>query len=309
MSLRKTLTAVILLGLAAAGCDYIVPPIDTSTATPTGGHGWEGIVTHVGDVNGALHVDISIANHTSDWSAMDVAASKAQVADASGKKTTCGTVFVGTSVFVNNGGWYIPTGFVMKGYTGGSVDKPQTQLLYVECAGVTAAPGQVLTVNYTFITGPFNYYVASHKFGGTMTLSLDKVVTSTTYPIVEKTSPLVINKADALITGINNCTVQITAVKRTDAGFEFDWDSKNPTAFPAYIHIGNPPLLGTDGILYGFYESPILSDAPITPGGGDAQWKTTATVPKDGTGFYLLLPLESQQSKYFIDHVVDITTK
>jgi hypothetical protein len=101
----------------------------------------------------------------------------------------------------------------------------------------------------------------------------------------------------------------LTGVKRTATGFEFGWESANPTDSPAYVHIGIPPVIGADGIMYGFYRSPHLSDAPITPSKGKATWTTTVTVPKDGTGFYILLPLESQQQKFFVDHVIDITDK
>jgi hypothetical protein len=90
---------------------------------------------------------------------------------------------------------------------------------------------------------------------------------------------------------------------------EFAWDSTNPTNYPAYVHIGQPPVIGSDGVLYGFYESPHLVDAPITPSKGDATWTTTVAVPKDLSGSYLLVPVETQQQKYFVDHVLDITDK
>ena len=307
--MRKALTAVIVLGLAVTGCDYIVPPISFDTPTPAGANlGWASVVTGVTEVDGALHVELSIRNNNNDWSAMDVAASSASVTDAAGKKSSCAKTFVGTSVFVNNGGWYLPPGFIMKGYTGGSADKPETQLLYVECAGVAKAAGEKLTINYSYITGPFNYYRASAVSKGTFNLDLDKVVADAKYPIAEKTSSVVVNKSDAIIPGINDCTVQLTGVKRTATGFEFSWESKNPGLAPAYVHIGIPPVIGQDGILYGFYQSPHLSDAPITPAGDKAEWSTTASVPADGKGFYVLVPVESQQQKYFVDHVLDITS-
>ena len=178
MSVRRTLAAVVVLGLAVTGCDYIVPPIDNSTPTAAlSGQGWGAVVTGVSDVSGALHVDLSIRNDTGDWSAMNVAASSAKVTDGSGKSSSCDTAFVGTSVFVNDAGWYLAPGFVMKGYTTGAIDKPDTQLIYVECAGVSKAAGQKLTIQYSYITGAFNYYIASHKnscrtsrFGGSQNL-------------------------------------------------------------------------------------------------------------------------------------------
>jgi hypothetical protein len=311
MRVPRTLAAVIVLGLAVTGCDYIVPPIDNSTPTPfLSGQGWGAIVTGVSDVNGALHVDLSIRNDTGDWSAMNVAASLAEVADASGKTSSCSTAFVGTSVFVNDGGWFLPPGFIMKGYTGGSLAAPVTQLNFVECAGVAKAAGLKLAIKYSYITGPFNYYVTSHKTGGTLNLDLDKVVTDTKYPVAQNVSGYEPVKTGAEIGAINKCTVQLTDVKRTDTGLEFSWKSTNPSTDQAYIHIGNPPVIGADGIMYGFYRSPHLTADVITPaGGGTATWTTAVAVPKDVTGFYILLPVETKQQKYFVDHVVDITDK
>lgn len=310
MSARKTLAAVIVLGLAVTGCDYIVPPIDISTPTPAiASQGWSAIATNVADANGTLHVDLAIKNNTNDWSAMDVGSSAAKVTDAAGKTSNCATVFVGTSVFVNDGGWFLAPGFQMKGYTTGSVAKPSTQLLYVECAGVTKSAGEKLAIDYSYITGPFNYYTPSQRYHDTLKLDLDKVVSDAKYPLAEAVASLKIDKAGATIPAINDCTVQLTGVKRTDTGFEFSWESMNPGTNPAYVHIGQPPVIGSDGILYGFYLSPNLSDAPITPVGGKGDWTTTATVPAGVTGFYIMLPVETKQQKYFVDHVVDITDK
>jgi hypothetical protein len=309
MRVPKALAAVMVVALALTGCDYVVPPIDNSTPTPVlSGQGWTAIVTGVSEANGALHVDLSLRNGTGDWSAMDVAASSAQVTDGSGKTTSCSTVFVGTSVFVNDAGWYLPPGFVMKGYTGGTRAEQKTQLNYVECAGVAKAAGLKLTVKYTYITGPFNYYIPSPKTGATLNLSLDKVVTDTKYPVAE-TVPSLIDKEAAVVAAINDCTIQLTDAKRTATGLEFSWQSTNPSQAPAYIHIGIPPVIGSDGILYGFYISPHLSQDLITPVGGKATWTTAVSVPKDVTGLYILVPVETKQQKYFVDHVLDITDK
>ncbi len=311
MRVPRTLAAVVVMGLAVTGCDYIVPPIDNSTPTPVlSGNGWGAIVTGVSEANGTLHVALSLRNDTGDWSAMNVAASSARVTDGSGKTSSCSTAFVGTSVFVNDGGWFLPPGFVMAGYTAGTMDKPVTQLTYVECAGVTKAAGQKLTIQYTYITGPFNYYIPSHKTSGTLNLDLDKVVTDTKYPVAQKVVGYEAVAPNAAIAAVNKCPVQLTDVKRTDTGFQFSWKTTNPSEYPAYVHIGNPPVIGADGILYGFYVSPHIADAPITPAsGGTATWTTTVAVPKDVTGFYIVLPVETQQQKYFVDHVVDITDK
>ena len=311
MRVRTTLAAVIAVGLAVTGCDYIVPPLDTSTPTPfLSGKGWGADVIGVSEVSGALHVDLALRNDSGDWSAMNVAASTASVTDGSGKTSSCSTAFVGTSVFVNDSGWFLPPGFVMKGYTGGSLGSPVTQLNYVECAGVAKAAGEKLAINYTYITGPFNYYIASTKTNATLNLDLDKVVTDTKYPVAAKVAGYEPVKMGDAIPAINDCKIQLTDVKRTDKGFELSWKSTNPSTDQVYIHIGIPPVIGSDGIMYGFYQSPHLSADLITPAaGGTAKWTTTVDVPKDVTGFYILVPVETKQQKYFVDHVVDITDK
>lgn len=307
MRTRRILALVGVLGLAAAGCDYIVPPIDFNTPTPVVNTttGWTGTVVGVSENSGAVHIDLAIDNRTGDWSAMDVGYSKASVADGSGKATDCDKVFVGTSVFVADGGWYIPDGFAMKGYT--SDGQGTIQQLSVECTGVSKADAKKLHVDYRYITGAFNYYRPSTYHQASMDLDLGTVKSDMKYPVVDKTAK--IGKADESITGLNNCTVKLTGVKRTDTGFEFSWESFNPTDYPISLHIGAPPVLGADGILYGFYQSPHLALVPVTPAKDKATWTTEATVPAAGKGFYLLVPLESQQNKYFIDYVLDITDK
>jgi hypothetical protein len=310
MRTLSIVAAAALVAIASAGCNYIVPPLEIgSPTTYIVDSGWAGIVTNVTDSGGALHVDLSIVNSTNQWSAMDVSSSKAQVVDSGGGGHDCGKVFVGTAVFVDSGGTYIPPGFVMKAYTGGSVAKPETQPLYVECSGVAKASGQKLSISYEYITGDFNYYRATRPISKSMTLDLDKVVTDTTYPVAHKVASLKVNKPGDVLPAINGCTIALAAVRRTDQGLEFDWATTNPTDAKAYIHIGTPPVIGSDGILYGFYRAPSLPpDPPVTKAGGQAAWTTTVTAPKDVTGFYLLVPVENHQEKYFIDQLIDITT-
>jgi hypothetical protein len=148
-----------------------------------------------------------------------------------------------------------------------------------------------------------------------MTLDLDKVVKDEKYPVAEKFPGLVINKSDAVIEGINHLTVQLTDAKRTDTGLEFTWECVNSIVGQdhAYMHIGYPPVIGSDGILYGRYASPHLAaygdnntDLRI-PAQGKADFTTKVTVPKTVTGLYIIVPEETQQAKYFVDHVIDIT--
>lgn len=301
MRIRTLLALAGVLGLAAAGCDYVVPPVDFSTPTPAINttSGWAGFVTGVSDAGGGVHVDLAIENKAGDWSAMDVGYTKATI-----DGQTCSKAFVGTAKFVNDGGWFIPNGFAMQGYT---FDGQGTiQKLYVECPG-SKASAKTLHIDYRYITGPFNYYRPSTYYKASMDLDLTKVKTDLAFPVVDKTATIA--KAGDAIPAINNTTLTLKDVKRTSDGLEFTWESANPADAPTSLHIGNPPVLGSDGILYGFYLSPHLGIVPVTPAKDKASWKTTVAVPATAKGLYLLVPVESQQQKYFIDHVVDITDK
>ena len=56
----------------------------------------------------------------------------------------------------------------------------------------------------------------------------------------------------------------------TADGLELTWHTENPTKYPVYVHIGIPPVVGSDGVIYGRYQSPHLADTPITPASGFA---------------------------------------
>jgi hypothetical protein len=303
MSLRKALVAVIVMGFAVTGCGYIVTPLET--AAPTGraaDKGWSVFVTNVaqGDA-GALHVDLAIRNDTGDWSALQ-ARDSATLKTSDGKSSTCDKVFVAT------GGGSLAPGFIMRGYTGGTQYAPVKQLLYVECAGVTKAAGMTLAVDFTYTTGPFNYYVPSAVEKGSFSANLDTVVADQKYPLSEPV-PDVVVKANVKIPAINNCTVELLDATRTATGLEFSWEANNPSQYPVYVHIGTPSVIGSDGVIYGFYVSPHLADTPITLPAQHADWKTEVALPADVTGLYILISVESKQQKYFINHAVDITSK
>jgi hypothetical protein len=303
MIVRKALVAAMVMGLAVTGCGYIVTPEDVSGPTQaTSDKGWSAVVTNVSETSaGALHVDLALRNDTGDWSAVDLS-TVARVKTSDGKSTTCATVFVGT------GGTNLAPGFLMAGYTAGTKAAPVKQLMYVECAGVAKAAGMKLAVDYAYETGPFNYYVPSKVNKATLSANLDSVVSDLKFPVATSV-PAVVVKIATKLDAINKCTVQLLDAKRTDTGLEFSWEVENPSEYPVYVHIGNPSVIGTDGVIYGFYESPHLADTPITLPGRTAQWTTTVSVPKDVIGLYILLSVESKQQKLFINHAVDITDK
>jgi hypothetical protein len=68
-------------------------------------------------------------------------------------------------------------------------------------------------------------------------------------------------------------------------------------------------VISADGIIYGLYEDPSIGDATIALSKATGDWTTTVAVPKDVTGLYVLVSVETRQSKYFVSHVIDITDR
>lgn len=300
---KKNLIQILLCSFFLYACAYIVTPAaDLNTGSSTG-KGWSALVTNVGASSaGDLHIDIAIRNDTGDWSTMQATAGHPAMLTVGGKTKNCDTVFVST------GGNRLAPGFQMRGFTSGTKSEPKTQLLYVECKGASAAPGSKLSVEYGYVTGPYNYYVSAIPVNATLELNLDQVAKDLKYPFTDA-APDLIEKASGKITAINDCVLTLTDVKRTDAGLEFAWETKNPGTYPTYVHIGTPPVIASDGILYGLYEDPTLADAPITLPGEKADWTTVVVLPKDVTGLYILVSVETKQQKNFTSHAVDITDK
>ena len=304
MRTKKNILMLLVSAALLFACAYIVTPAPDVTPTSVSAKGWKGIVTNVGKNDaGDLHIDITLRNETADWSMMQAAEGKPAVLKASdGKTTNCDTVFV------SSGGNRLAPGFQMRGYTGGTKIAPKTQLLYVECKGATATPGSKLIIDYDYVNGPFYYYVAAKPTSANMEINLDNVSKDLKYPIGDPVPGLIV-KPDAGIQAINNCVLTLPDTQRTDTGLEFSWQTQNPGAYPTYVHIGNPPVIGDDGIVYGFYESPDLADAPITPAGDKAEWKTDVIVPNTAKGLYIMVSVESKQERFFVSNVIDITDK
>ncbi len=305
MRVEKALVPVLICALLLCACDYIVLPEDLDSYDSQISEGWSAAVTNVGKSDsGDLHIDLTIQNKTGDWSAMQATAAKPAVLNAGdGKTTNCDTVFVGT------GGHRLAPGFQMRGYVGGTKAEQETQLIYVECKGAEAAAGSTLTIDYSYVTGEYNYYSPDEsKVDATMEVKLDEVATDLTYPIAEAIEGL-IQKPGAEIIAINNVALVLTGVERTDSGLLFTWQTSNPGEYPTYVHVGNPPVIGADGVIYGFYETPDIVSVPITPAGDKAEWTTETAVPQNAKGLYILLSVESKKQRLFVNYAVDITDK
>jgi hypothetical protein len=287
--------------LALAGCDYVVIPEQAPTPPPAvAGGGWAALATNVEQTPDGLHVDLAIRNDTGDWSAMALDDTRSvRLSDGSGGTSSCATAVVGT------GGTSIPAGFIIRGFTGGTKAEPEIQKLQADCAGATPGAGSTLSIPYTYTTGDFNYYRPAPAQSDTTVVDLDAVITDVTYPVAAA-SDLVVSKVGEPIEAINKVALTLTAFDRTDDTIEFTWHTDNPTSYPAFVHIGIPPVLGSDGIIYGRYESPHLADTPITPANESAEWTTTVTVPADITGLYVLPAVESKQQKNFTSHAIEL---
>jgi hypothetical protein len=305
MGIGKALIPILACTLLLCACDYIVLPEEEDTSALEASRGWSAGATNVSTSDaGDLHIDLTIRNETFDWSAMQAAADKPAVLTAGdGRSTNCDTVFVGT------GGHRLAPGFQMRGFITGTKAEPTTQLLYVECKGAQATPGSKLSINYSYVTGEYNYYYPeTNKVDSTLEVNLDQVATNVTYPIAEPIEGL-IQKPGIEITAINDVILTLVGVERTDSGLQFTWQTSNPGEYPSYVHVGNPPVIGQDGVLYGIYESPDIASVPITPAGDKAEWTTEVAVPKDITGFYIMLSVESKKQRLFVNYAVDITDK
>jgi hypothetical protein len=301
---RTFIPVLVCIVLFAGACNYIVLPEGVELSASTESQGWAGIVTNVGTSNaGDLRIDLTIRNDTTDWSTMQAVEDKpAVLRSGDGQTTNCDTVFVGT------GKHRLAPGFQTKGYTAGTKSEPVTQLLYVECSGAEATPGSTLSIDYIYFTGQYNYYEQeANKADGALELNLDEVVQDLEYPVASPVED-VIQPSDAQLNAINDCVLILLGVERTDTGLQFAWQTTNPGEYNTYVHIGIPPVIGADGIIYGLYESPDIASVPITPpGGGTAEWTTEVVVPNDVTGLYILLSVETGKQRLFQNYAIDIT--
>jgi hypothetical protein len=291
------------LALAAAvtGCDYIVIPEQQATAPPAEAGGeWTAVATSVTETPEGLRVDLAIRNDTGDWSALEVPEGlSVSLVDAGGASHPCSTAVVGT------GGTSIPPGFMIRGFTGGTRTEPQLELLSVLCEGAAQAPGSKLRIPASFTTGEFNFYRPEPPKSATLEVDLDAPIADLAYPIGAETD-LVVTQVGEPIEAINKVVLTLVAAERTDEGITFSWRTDNPTAYQAYVHIGNPSVIGSDGILYGRYSAPHLVDTPITLANDSAEWTTTVEVPADVQGLYALPAVESVQQKNYVSHAIAI---
>jgi len=287
--------------LFSCACAYIVLPADSDAPVSSEARGWTAVVTSVGrSETGDLHIDLAIRNTTGDWSAMTAAEGKPAILRSSGQEIKCETVQV------SSGGHRLAPGFQMRGYTGGTKSEPKIQLLYVECGTAEATAGSVLAVDYSYVTGQYNYYEQDKgKLEAVLELKLDEAVQTLTYPVAEAVEGL-IQPASTEMIAINKVALGLADIQRTGEGFQFTWQASNPGEYPSYVHIGDPPVIGQDGILYGYYQTPDIVSVPIVPAGDKAEWTTEVAVPVEIGNCYILLSVESGKARLFANYAIEI---
>jgi hypothetical protein len=293
------LAAVLAAVLALAGCEYVVLPPEASGGVVSTA-GWGAVATKVGPSDGGgLEILLTIRNDTGAWSAME-ATGPASLAADDGSKSSCATVKVGT------GGHRLAPGLQMRGYQAGPKKTPTTELIRVECAGATAGAGAVLALDYHYVTGEYNYYDPdATRVRARLDIQLDALAADLAYPVATPVEGLV-QPADLDITAINGVVLTLEAVRRSADGLELDWKTTNPGEYPASVHIGTPPVIGDDGIVYGFYESPDLASVPLTPAGDSAAWTTNVVVPESVSSLHVLLSVESKKQRLFTNYLLDL---
>lgn len=305
---KKKFFILIFLTLFLFACQYIVLPAGVELAANEGGASegtWTGIVTgtEVTDT-GSLRIEIIIRNDVGDWSAMRAADGQAAVLiPASGPEVECETVFIGT------GGHRLAPGFQMRGFE--VEGQPEPQLLYVECAGVTDSRGATLRVDYISFIGELDYYVEveeENKVEGSLEVNLDDVVTGLTYPVGTPVEGL-IQAADQEIVALSENVISLLDIQRDETGIVFTWQNFNPSKFPLKTHIGIPPVIGDDGIIYGVYKTLDIPEVPLTPANSNVEWTTEVAVPDDVGNLYILLSVESKKPRTYLNYALDITDR
>jgi len=302
VSRGRAALAVLVGAVLAGACEYVVVPPDDGAAAEVTSEGWTGIATAIGTTDaGDLRIDLAIENRTGDWSAMAAAEAPARLAGGDGSTASCDVVMVGT------GGHRLAPGFRMRGFTGGTKTEPVIEPIRVECADAAPPPaGSKLAIDYTYVTGEYNYYdPEATTTRTTMEVPLDELLADLTYPVAAPVDGL-IQPADSEITALNDVVLQMTGLERAGTTLEATWQTTNPGEYPTSVHIGEPPVIGSDGVIYGFYESPDLASVPITPPGATAEWPTEVDIPAEVTGLTMLLPVESKKQRLFVSHALDL---
>ncbi|HSM24973.1 MAG TPA: hypothetical protein VK856_08935 [Anaerolineaceae bacterium] len=300
------IVVVLLCALLSFSCVYIVVPDDivmpdrkNASISST----WSGYATNIEFLdNDKIHIELSIHNDTNEWSKLESVPGKPALLTTGDKK-----VINCSNLIVSTGGHRLAPGFQMRGYAFGKKDSPEIQLLYVECEGVQDISGATLAISYDSYNGDLDDYSPdANKISGVIEINLDEIKTDLTYPVAVTIDDL-IRQPDDSIVALSDNVVTLLGADRSENGFQFLWQNFNPSKFPLKTHIGTPPVIGENGIIYGVYETLDMVDVPITPPMENIEWTTEVTVPQDESGLYILLSVESKKPRTYVNYVIDIS--
>jgi hypothetical protein len=181
----------------------------------------------------------------------------------------------------------------------------------VECEGAVAEAGSKLSIDYSYFRGELDYYVEveeTNKLEGKMELNLDEVVTNLAYPIASPIEGL-IQEPETSFEALSENVISLLDIQRDESGFQFTWQNFNPSKFPLKTHIGIPPVIGDDGIIYGAYVTIDMPEVPLTPAESKVEWTTEVAVPEEISGLYILLSVESKKPRTYLNYLLDITDR
>lgn len=304
MKSKISLIAVlIVVMLASIGCKYIVVP-DDLIEEKVASEGWGAQVTEVQNAgDGTMKLFITLQNYTGAWSFMKAVEGKPAVLNNGGEKLECDATMVST------GGYRLAPGLQMRGYTVGPKKEPLTQLIYVQCDAVELDDKATLTIDYEYFNGPLDYYHQdANKSAGSLELDLGDIKTDLTYPIMEG-AEVVTTASDAEITALSGNIIHLAGLERQADRLIFTWSNFNPTEFALRTHIGIPPVIGADGIIYGKYEIMDIASVPITASNGSVEWTTEVMLPEEANGLYILFSYEATQARLYENLLIDITDR
>jgi hypothetical protein len=179
--------------------------------------------------------------------------------------------------------------------------------LHVECKGAEASSGAKLTVPYTYIPGEYDYYAQEKgETEGKFEVSLDNLLPDLTFPVASAAYTAA-RAIDEPFSTLNKTTLSNSGATRTDDSITFKWKVVNPGDYDTKVHVGTPPVLGNDGIIYGARVSPDIVDQPFSPPKGEVEFETQVTVPRSVGLLYLLLSVEETRERLFSNYLIDLT--
>jgi hypothetical protein len=85
------------------------------------------------------------------------------------------------------------------------------------------------------------------------------------------------------------------------------WTIYNPGEYNTLVHIGRPPAVGEDGIVYSTWISPDRVEVPIAKPSETAEFETESLVPPDVVTPYMLLMVEQTRERLWTNYLVDLS--